>query len=43
MVGPGHWFAMPDLYFRLGFGWVDLVTFKRGLENLSKSMSESIR
>jgi aspartate/methionine/tyrosine aminotransferase len=41
MVGPGHWFAMPDLYFRLGFGWVDSVTFKKGLENLSKSISES--
>ena len=41
MVGPGHWFAMPDSYFRLGFGWVDSGTFKRGLENLSKAMSES--
>ena len=43
MVGPGHWFAMPDSYFRLGFGWVDSVIFKGGLENLSKAMSESIR
>jgi len=41
MVGPGHWFAMPDSYFRLGFGWVDLTIFKSGLENLSKAMDES--
>src|SRR3546814_2303228 len=20
-VGPGHWFEMPDRYFRLGFAW----------------------
>jgi len=43
MVGPGHWFAMPDSYFRLGFGWVDSIIFKEGLENLSKAMSESYR
>src|SRR6478609_2471385 len=41
MVGTGHWFAMPDSYFRLGFGWVDLTIFKSGLENLSKAMDES--
>lgn len=41
MVGPGHWFAMPDTYFRLGFGWVDPVVFRKGLENLSKAMDES--
>ena len=43
MVGPGHWFAMPDFYFRLGFGWVDSIIFKKGLENLSKAMRESSR
>ena len=20
-IGPGHWFEMPDTYFRLGYGW----------------------
>jgi aspartate/methionine/tyrosine aminotransferase len=40
MVGPGHWFAMSDSYFRLGFGWVDPITFNNGLENLSKAMHE---
>ncbi|HEV8511978.1 MAG TPA: aminotransferase class I/II-fold pyridoxal phosphate-dependent enzyme [Cyclobacteriaceae bacterium] len=43
MVGPGHWFTMPDSYFRLGFGWVDSTVFKKGLENLSKAMTESMR
>lgn len=43
MVGPGHWFAMPDFYFRLGFGWVDHDTFIQGLENVSKAIRESER
>jgi aspartate/methionine/tyrosine aminotransferase len=42
MIGPGHWFAMPDFYFRLGFGWVDSITLTQGLENLSKAMDECI-
>jgi aspartate/methionine/tyrosine aminotransferase len=41
MVGPGHWFAMPDFYFRLGFGWVDHATFTQGLKNVSKAIRES--
>lgn len=43
MVGPGHWFAMPDYYFRLGFGWVDQSTFTQGLKNVSKAIRESKR
>jgi aspartate/methionine/tyrosine aminotransferase len=41
MVGPGHWFSMPDYYFRLGFGWVDNATFAKGLENISLALKES--
>ncbi|MBS1505593.1 MAG: pyridoxal phosphate-dependent aminotransferase [Bacteroidetes bacterium] len=41
MVGPGHWFAMPDYYFRLGFGWVDYGTFTQGLENISEAIRKS--
>ncbi len=42
MVGPGHWFSMPDFYFRLGFGWrLIQVLLKAGLENLSRSIGES--
>jgi aspartate/methionine/tyrosine aminotransferase len=43
MVGPGHWFAMPDSYFRLGFGWVDEVAFKQGLVNLGSAIDESAK
>ena len=42
MVGPGHWFAMPDTYMRIGFGWTDTATFKIGLENISKAIDESL-
>lgn len=41
MVGPGHWFAMPDHYFRLGFGWVDKATFAQGLNNISSALNDS--
>lgn len=43
MVGPGHWFALPDTYMRIGFGWTDAVVFKTGLENISKAINESIQ
>jgi aspartate/methionine/tyrosine aminotransferase len=42
MVGPGHWFAMPDTYMRIGFGWTDTATFKIGLENISKAIDECL-
>jgi aspartate/methionine/tyrosine aminotransferase len=43
MVGPGHWFAMPDTYMRIGFGWTDTATFEIGLENISKAIDESLK
>ena len=43
MVGPGHWFEMPDTYMRIGFGWPDATTFETGLQNISKAMDECIR
>lgn len=42
MVGPGHWFAMPDTCMRIGFGWTDPVTFETGLENISKAITEYV-
>ena len=42
MVGPGHWFAMPDTYMRIGFGWTDSSTFQTGLENISRAIDESV-
>jgi len=38
MVGPGHWFSMPDKYMRIGFGWTDMATFAAGLENISRAI-----
>ena len=40
LVGRGHWFAMPDTYMRIGFGWTDTPTFQQGLENISKTITE---
>ena len=42
MVGPGHWFDMPDSYMRIGFGWTNDIIFKKGLENISAAIDESI-
>ena len=42
MVGPGHWFAMPDTFMRIGFGWTDTATFETGLENISKAIDEAL-
>lgn len=42
MVGPGHWFAMPDTYMRIGFGWIDEPTLQQGLNNISKAIDLSI-
>jgi len=37
-VGPGHWFEMPDRYFRLGFGWPSLQELEKGLDGISKAL-----
>ncbi|HRI20683.1 MAG TPA: pyridoxal phosphate-dependent aminotransferase, partial [Panacibacter sp.] len=42
MVGPGHWFEMPDTYMRIGFGWTDDKALKTGLENISAAIDESL-
>ena len=42
MVGPGHWFEMPDSYMRIGFGWTDDLIFKQGLGNISAAITESL-
>jgi aspartate/methionine/tyrosine aminotransferase len=43
MVGPGHWFAMPDSYMRIGFGWLGNTAFQQGLQHISKAIEESKR
>lgn len=37
-VGPGHWFEMPDTYFRLGYGWPTSAELEAGLEAISKAL-----
>jgi aspartate/methionine/tyrosine aminotransferase len=38
MVGPGHWFAMPDSYMRIGFGWPYKTAFEQGLKHISEAI-----
>jgi aspartate/methionine/tyrosine aminotransferase len=37
-VGPGHWFEMPDTYFRLGYGWSSGDELDAGLEAISGAL-----
>ncbi|WP_330888815.1 pyridoxal phosphate-dependent aminotransferase [Rudaea sp.] len=37
-VGPGHWFEMPDTYFRLGYGWPTASELEAGLEGISRAL-----
>ena len=39
-VGPGHWFEMPDTYFRLGYGWSSEIELERGLEGISQALGD---
>lgn len=43
MVGAGHWFAMPDSYMRIGFGWLGSVAFAQGLHHVSEAIAASKR
>ncbi len=40
-VGPGHWFGMPDSYFRLGFGWASLEQMRAGLQGISRALDDA--
>ena len=42
-VGPGHWFGMPDSYFRLGFGWASLDQMRSGLNGISRALDNAAR
>ncbi|MFM0739406.1 aminotransferase class I/II-fold pyridoxal phosphate-dependent enzyme [Paraburkholderia xenovorans] len=37
-VGPGHWFEMPDTYFRLGYGWPTAAELEAGLKGISLAL-----
>ena len=37
-VGPGHWFEMPDTFFRLGYGWPTREELEAGLKAISQAL-----
>jgi aspartate/methionine/tyrosine aminotransferase len=37
-VGPGHWFEMPDTFFRLGYGWPTSAELEGGLGAISAAL-----
>jgi aspartate/methionine/tyrosine aminotransferase len=37
-VGPGHWFEMPDTYFRIGYGWPSASQLQQGLQGVSQAL-----
>lgn len=37
-VGPGHWFEMPDRYFRLGYAWPTADELEAGLAGISAAL-----
>jgi aspartate/methionine/tyrosine aminotransferase len=37
-VGPGHWFEMPDVYFRVGYGWSSRGELETGLQAISSAL-----
>ena len=41
-VGPGHWFDMPDSYFRLGYGWPTADELAKGLRAISDALWERV-
>jgi aspartate/methionine/tyrosine aminotransferase len=40
MVGPGHWFDMPDNYMRIGYAWPSTQELGKGLINISLALDE---
>lgn len=37
-VGPGHWFEMPDRFFRLGYGWPTRPELEAGIAAISQAL-----
>lgn len=37
-VGPGHWFDMPDTFFRVGYGWPSRDELENGLRSISLAL-----
>jgi aspartate/methionine/tyrosine aminotransferase len=43
LVGPGHWFGMPDTYMRIGYGWPSARELRKGLGNITKALKEACK
>ncbi len=41
-VGPGHWFEQHKRYMRIGYGWPDDETLKKGLERITLAIAKSL-
>ncbi|RSL47489.1 hypothetical protein CEP54_013395 [Fusarium duplospermum] len=39
-VGPGHWFELPDYFFRLGYGWPTREELEGGLKAISEALRD---
>lgn len=39
-VGPGHWFEMPDTFFRLGYGWPTRAELAGGMKAISAALRD---
>ncbi|KAJ4218161.1 hypothetical protein NW759_008754 [Fusarium solani] len=39
-VGPGHWFELPDNFFRLGYGWPKREELQGGMKAISKALRD---
>lgn len=37
-VGPGHWFELPDSFFRLGYGWPTREELEGGMKAISAAL-----
>jgi aspartate/methionine/tyrosine aminotransferase len=40
-VGPGHWFEIPDHFFRLGFGYPDTEALTNGIRSITEALALS--
>jgi aspartate/methionine/tyrosine aminotransferase len=43
VVGPGHWFELPDAYMRIGYGWPTRDRLVEGLGNVSAAIRRALR
>lgn len=42
LVGPGHWFDMPDTFMRIGYGWPSERCFADGLAGIEAAAAASV-